>query len=130
MPVLHGKGQTLSVLRQVRIRTQVMKYLNSNRIFIYSVYVLYPCIKGYLNLCNNTYKCTRIKYVLSHIINYRHVSIAFTIIISLKRSPLGYTLLLSTQNSSQYCSALLLVQPPGIRKLNHSTDRITQYSSQ
>jgi hypothetical protein len=34
----------------------------------------------YLNLCNKTNKCICMKYALSHIINYQHVSIAFAII--------------------------------------------------
>jgi len=34
-----------------------------------------------MGLQNKNNKCTRIKYVLSHIINYQHVPIAFTIII-------------------------------------------------
>ena len=38
-------------------------------------------LKEYLNICNKTDKCTCMKYVLSHIINYQHVSIAFAIII-------------------------------------------------
>ena len=33
-----------------------------------------------MGLQNKTNKCRRIKYVLSHIINYQHVSVAFTII--------------------------------------------------
>ena len=37
--------------------------------------------KEYLNLRNKTNKCTFIKYVSSHIINYQHVSIPFAIII-------------------------------------------------
>jgi len=39
-------------------------------------------LKEYLNICNKTNQCTCIKYVLSHIINFQHVSIAFAIIIS------------------------------------------------
>jgi hypothetical protein len=36
---------------------------------------------GSLNSRNKTYKCTRVKYVVSHIINNQHVSIALAIII-------------------------------------------------
>jgi hypothetical protein len=32
------------------------------------------------NLCNKTNQCTCIQYVLSHITNYEHVSVAFAII--------------------------------------------------
>jgi len=38
-------------------------------------------LKEYLNLLNKTNKRTCFKYVLSDIINYQHVSIAFMIII-------------------------------------------------
>ena len=37
----------------------------------------------YLNLHNKTNKCTRIKYVLSHLINYQHLSITLVITIRL-----------------------------------------------
>ena len=37
-------------------------------------------LKEHLNLCNKTNKFTGIKYILSHIINYQHVSIASAII--------------------------------------------------
>ena len=49
---------------------------------LWTWYVSYPFIKQYLNLCDKTNKCTCIKYVLSHIINYQHISIAFSIITS------------------------------------------------
>ena len=35
----------------------------------------------YLNLCNKTNKCTPIKYVLSYVHYYQHVSVTFVIII-------------------------------------------------
>jgi hypothetical protein len=38
-------------------------------------------LKEYLNLCNKCNQCTCKKYVLSHGINYQHVSLAFVIII-------------------------------------------------
>jgi len=37
-------------------------------------------VKEYLNLCNKTNKCTCIQHVVSHIINYQYVSLAFAII--------------------------------------------------
>jgi hypothetical protein len=43
-------------------------------------------VKEYLNLFNKTNKCTFIKHVLSHIINYQNVSIAFAIINKALRS--------------------------------------------
>jgi hypothetical protein len=36
-------------------------------------------LKEYLNFCNKMYKCTRRKYVLTHIINYQHVVISFAV---------------------------------------------------
>ena len=37
-------------------------------------------LKKYVNLCNKTNKCSCIKRVLSHIVNYEHVLTAFVII--------------------------------------------------
>jgi hypothetical protein len=41
----------------------------------------WPKHVGVMNLCNKTNKCTCIIYIVSHIINYQHVSKALAIII-------------------------------------------------
>jgi hypothetical protein len=36
-------------------------------------------LNEYFNMCNKTNKCSCIKHVLSHIVNYKHVLTAFVI---------------------------------------------------
>jgi uncharacterized protein YueI len=54
------------------------------KIFIGKAEVKNNLYKEYLNLSNKTEKCTCIKYVSSHIINYQHVSTTFAIIIIIR----------------------------------------------
>ena len=55
---------------------------NMEHIEIYAVRMFhFRALNQYLNLCNKTNMCTCINFVLSHIIYYQHVSIAFAIII-------------------------------------------------
>ena len=61
-------------------------------------------LKEYLNMCNKTNKCTCTLQVLSHIVNYRNVSIDFAII---------HRVALYRTNNTTNCQTLY-VEPPSV----------------